>query len=53
MENQASNEIRIDIDSLPAETQKYVLALASQKNISPADAARIVLNYAASESRDA
>jgi hypothetical protein len=45
-----TNEIKIDIDSLPAETQKYILALAAQKNISPADAARLVLNYAAQQS---
>lgn len=40
-------EIKIDIDSLPAETQKYILALAAQDNITPADAARLVLNWAA------
>lgn len=45
-----TNEIRIEIDSLPAETQRYILALASQRDISPAEAARIVLNYAAQQS---
>ncbi len=40
-------EIRINIDGLPEQTRKYILALSAQKNISPNDAALLVLNYAA------
>lgn len=46
---ESPDKIRIDIDSLPEETRRYILALAAQHDISPADATRIVLNYAATQ----
>ena len=46
---EATPEIRINIDELPEQTRKYILALSAQENISPNDAALIVLNFAATE----
>lgn len=40
-------EIKINLDELPANTREYILKLAVTRDISPADAAIVVLNYIA------
>jgi hypothetical protein len=43
------NTITIDIGNISEETAKMILAIAAERNISPNDAAKLVLNHAAAQ----
>lgn len=47
-EEEQEIEIKINLDSLPEATRNYILELSTSKNISPNEAATLVLNYTAS-----
>lgn len=43
------NTITIEIGNIPEDTAKMILAIAAERDISPNEAAKLVLNHAANQ----